>query len=217
MGFGAKGMSSVAFNQFWKERVEKEEAEIVNGSAKAAQNETVVIQSPLGVSVVRTYAQHRHKSSLRGSAAFVRTAKDKKNQGDRTPSSSRTPSRAASEAGSRISRVSASSSRFSRPKAGPRAPSLVSVSSIASGDRPPIKEITISIGGGGGGDDDEMCSNVSYPTTPHHSLAGTATEQVIQRLEDLEQQLHFERMKRLQTEKDMQKIMAAATKPKKAT
>ena len=29
MGFGAKGMSSVAFNQFWKERVEKEEAEML--------------------------------------------------------------------------------------------------------------------------------------------------------------------------------------------
>ena len=143
MGFGAKGMSSVAFNQFWKERVEKEEAEIVNGSAKAAQNETVVIQSPLGVSVVRTYAQHRHKSSLRGSAAFVRTARDKKQQGDKTPSIS--ASRAASEAGSKISRMSGSSSRSFRPKQGPRAPSLVSVSSIASGDRPPIKEITIPI------------------------------------------------------------------------
>ena len=59
MGFGAKGMSSVAFNQFWKERVEKEEAEIVNGSEKAMKNETVVVQGPLGVSMVRTYAQHR--------------------------------------------------------------------------------------------------------------------------------------------------------------
>ena len=80
MGFGAKGMSSVAFNQFWKERVEKEEAEIVSGSEKAqSQNTPVVIQGPLGVSMVRTYAPpHRHKSSLRGSAAFVRTARDKK-------------------------------------------------------------------------------------------------------------------------------------------
>lgn len=52
-------MSSVAFNQFWKERVEKEEAEIVNGSEKALKNETVVIQGPLGVSTVRTYALHR--------------------------------------------------------------------------------------------------------------------------------------------------------------
>ena len=59
MGFGAKGMSSVAFNQFWKERVEKEEAEIVNGGEKALKNETVVIQGPLGVSTVRTYALHR--------------------------------------------------------------------------------------------------------------------------------------------------------------
>ena len=67
-------------------------------------------------------------------------------------------------------------------------------------------------GGAGTGIDLETCSNVSYPTTPHHSLAGTATEQVIQRLEDLEQQLHFERMKRLQTEKDMKKLMVAANK-----
>lgn len=67
-------------------------------------------------------------------------------------------------------------------------------------------------GGIGVGGNDETCSNVSYPTTPHHSLAGTATEQVIQRLEDLEQQLHFERLKRLQTEKDMKKLMNAATK-----
>ena len=38
---------------------EKEEAEIVNGSEKAMKNETVVVQGPLGVSMVRTYAQHR--------------------------------------------------------------------------------------------------------------------------------------------------------------
>ena len=194
---------------------------------------------------------------MRGSAAFVRTARDKKGgtQGERTPS--RASSRAPSEAGSRISRASL------RKKGPPAPPSNASVSTIASGDRPPIKEITIPVsipsqvaateqgpyrnwrripsqsrletnlgalhhsdfcfcrpssarrvlqGGIGVGGNDETCSNVSYPTTPHHSLAGTATEQVIQRLEDLEQQLHFERLKRLQTEKDMKKLMNAATK-----
>ncbi|WZN64349.1 hypothetical protein HKI87_09g59050 [Chloropicon roscoffensis] len=213
MGFGAKGMSSVAFNQFWKERVEKEEAEIVSGSEKAqSQNTPVVIQGPLGVSMVRTYAPpHRHKSSLRGSAAFVRTARDKKR--DDRPASV-VSSRAPSEAGSRMSGSSRASRASLRKKVPPAAPSQVSVSTIASGDRPPIKEITIP-GGASLGGDDETCSNVSYPTTPHHSLAGTATEQVIQRLEDLEQQLHFERMKRLQTEKDMKELMVAA-KSKKA-
>ncbi len=232
MGFGAKGMSSVAFNQFWKERVEKEEAEIVHGSEKAVKNDgPVVIQGPLGVSMVRTYAQnqhrtspYRHKSSLRGSAAFVRTARDKQVADEaKTPASSRASSRAPSVAGSSVSRVSRASrgskasSRFHKPKGPPAPPSLAgsSVSSIASGDRPPIKEITIPGGLGGvgmGGTDVETCSNVSYPTTPHHSLAGTATEQVIQRLEDLEEQLHIERLKRLQTEKDMKQLMVEARK-----
>jgi len=208
-------MSSVAFNQFWKERVEKEEAGILSGSEKALnENNPVVIQGPLGVSMVRTYAPHRHKSSLRGSAAFVRTARDKK-RGEKAPSS-QASSRAPSEAGSRLSRSSRASLRRKAPPAPPSAVSGVSgvsrASTIASGDRPPIKEITIPGGVGMVGDDVETCSNVSYPTTPHHSLAGTATEEVIQRLEDLEQQLHFERMKRLQTEQDMQKLMVAAKK-----
>ena len=160
---------------------------------------------------------NRHKSSLRGSAAFVRKARDKQGkviQDDKgTPTATPSRSRAASEAGSRISRASRVSRSSQKRRVPPAPPSLGGASSIASGDRPPIKEITIP-GGVGGGHDDETCSNVSYPTTPHHSLAGTATEQVIQRLEDLEQQLHFERMKRLQTEKDMQKLMVAATSKK---
>ena len=148
--------------------MEKEEAGIVHGSQKAIyDNDTVVIQSPLGVSMVRNYA-HKHKSSLRGSGAFVRQARMSQQQktGSRAPSG-KGPD-AVSVAGSSKSRQSARSARYS----------------VVEGDRPPIKEIIIP-----DIDNSDTLSNVSYPTTPHHSLAGSATEQVVQRLEEMERQL----------------------------
>ena len=168
--------------------MEKEEAGIVHGSQKAIyDNDTVVIQSPLGVSMVRNYA-HKHKSSLRGSGAFVRQARMSQQQktGSRAPSG-KGPD-AVSVAGSSKSRQSARSARYS----------------LAEGDRPLIKEIIIP-----DIDNSDTLSNVSYPTTPHHSLAGSATEQVVQRLEEMERQLEVERLKRLQTEQNMQRLMKA--------
>lgn len=96
---------------------------------------------------------------------------------------SRQSSRAASEAGTRQSHASAWSYATSAPP--------FKTLNIPSREGPPRTP----------------ASQCSYPSTPNFSSAGTAnTEEVVQKLEQLERELEFERQRRTMAEKEMQRL-----------